>query len=93
MPYFVYVMANDLSTVLYIGVTKNLERRVYEHQQKLGFTSRYNLNKLIYFEETSGVSAAIVREKQLKGWRRARKAELVATTNPQWRDLSAEWYA
>jgi putative endonuclease len=93
MQYYVYIMTNSLSTVLYIGMTNNLERRVWEHKQKLvpGFTSKYNVNTLVYFEETSDVREAIYREKQLKGWTRARKVDLVATMNREWRDLSAGW--
>jgi putative endonuclease len=95
MAYYVYILANNLSTVLYTGVTNDLERRVYEHKQKRisGFTSKYNVSKLVYFEEGSDVGAAITREKEIKGWRRSRKAELVSTMNPQWRDLSADWYS
>jgi putative endonuclease len=94
MPYYVYILTNSLSTVLYIGVTNDLERRVYEHKHKLtpGFTSRYNVNRLVYFEETTDVQEAIAREKVLKGWRRSRKADLVTTTNAEWRDLSTDWY-
>ena len=94
MPYYVYIMTNSPPTTLYIGVTSSLERRVYEHQKKLheGFTKRYNLNRLVYFEETEEVLSAIAREKQLKGWLRRRKAALVETMNPEWRDLSAGWF-
>ena len=90
----VYIATNSLSTVPHIGVTNDFERRMYEHKHKLitGFSSRYNINKLVYFEETSDVQEAIAREKVLKGWRRARKAALVETMNPEWRDLSADWY-
>jgi putative endonuclease len=75
MAYYVYIMANDPPTTLYIGVTNDLERRVYEHKKKLidGFTKRYNINRLVYFEETDDVMSAIEREKQLKGWLRRRK--------------------
>lgn len=92
MSYYVYIMTN-YSRTLYIGVTNNLERRVYEHRNKLvaGFTARYNIMVLVYFEETSDVLAAIAREKQLKGWRRERKLALIESLNPQWRDLSAGW--
>ena len=90
MPYYVYILTNHVATVLYIGVTGNLEQRVYQHKKKLtpGFASKYNLDRLAYFEETSDVQSAIAREKQLKGWRRDRKARLVETVNPSWRDLS-----
>lgn len=91
MAYYVYIAS--LSTVLYVGVTNDLERRISEHKHKLvpGFTSRYNVNKLVYFEDANDVREAIAREKQLKGWRRSRKVELVETMNREWRDLSADW--
>jgi len=90
--YFVYIMTNK-SRTLYTGVTNNLERRVYEHKNKLipGFTSRYNIDRLVYFEETTDVTSAIAREKQIKGWLRSRKISLVESTNPKWQDLSADW--
>lgn len=82
------------SRTLYTGVTNDLQRRVYEHKHKLipGFTSKYNINKLIYLEETSQVTDAIAREKQIKGWTRAKKIALIDSQNPEWRDLSAEWF-
>ncbi len=91
--YFVYILANWDDSVLYIGVTGNLPRRLYEHRNHLvdGFSSKYNTYKLVYFEETSDVYSAISREKQLKKWRRAKKNELIAKVNPQWVDLSEEW--
>jgi putative endonuclease len=91
--YFVYIMSNR-SRTLYVGVTNDLARRVYEHKHKLnpGFTSRYNLTRLVYFEETPSIRSAIAREKQLKGWLRERKLELVRGVNPGWRDLSEGWY-
>jgi putative endonuclease len=81
------------SKTLYTGVTDNLERRVYEHKNKLipGFTQKYNITKLVYYEVTNDVRAAIEREKQIKGWLRRKKAALVETMNPQWVDLSEEW--
>ena len=90
--YFVYIMTNRSKT-LYIGVTNNLERRVFEHKGKLvpGFTSRYNLDRLVYYESTPDVRSAIEREKQIKGWRRQRKPDLIQSTNPGWRDLSRDW--
>ena len=93
MNYYVYILTNKSDHVMYIGVTNNLERRVYEHKQELveGFTKRYHVNKLVYFETTTDVRSAIEREKQLKGWRRARKNELVETLNPEWLDLSEDW--
>ena len=91
--YYVYIMTNATRT-LYIGVTNDLVRRVYEHKQKLadGFTKKYHITMLMYYEETTDVEAAIAREKQLKGWRRSRKIELIEGFNPQWKDLSLEWY-
>ena len=87
--YYVYIMTNFAKT-LYVGVTNNLERRVYEHKNKLmkGFTTRYNINKLVYFEESSDAKVAISREKELKGWLRKRKIALIEDQNPMWDDLS-----
>ena len=87
--YAVYIMAS-LSGVLYIGVTNDLERRVFEHKRKIvpGFSARYNVQKLVYLEFFRDVRAAIAREKQLKGWLRKRKVALIESTNPQWKDLS-----
>ena len=75
---------------MYVGVTNNLERRVYEHKHKLadGFTKKYNISKLVYFDQTTDVKAAIEREKQIKGWTRKRKNELVEKMNPSWEDIS-----
>ncbi len=91
--YYVYILSNWDDSVLYIGVTNNLSRRLYEHRNHLadGFTSKYNVHKLVYFESTSDVRSAIEREKQLKGWRRSKKDELITKTNPNWADLSATW--
>ncbi|MBO5891979.1 MAG: GIY-YIG nuclease family protein [Oscillospiraceae bacterium] len=91
--YFVYILANWSDSVLYIGVTGNLTRRLYEHKNHLvdGFSSKYNTNKLVYFEETSDVYSAISREKQLKKWSRCKKNELITKANPQWADLSKDW--
>ncbi len=92
--YYVYILTNRSGT-LYVGVTNDLERRVYEHKNKLvpGFTSKYNVTQLANFEQTSDVESAIAREKQIKGWRRAKKVALIESSNPQWKDLSLEWYA
>lgn len=92
--YYVYIMTNK-SRTLYTGVTNNLERRVYEHKNKLvtGFTSKYNITQLIYYEETNDVQVALAREKQIKGWLRSKKIALIESINPQWKDLSLEWYA
>ena len=78
---------------LYIGITNDLERRVYEHKMRLtsGFTSRYGLTSLVYYEITGDVEAAITREKQLKGWLRNKKVALIESINPEWKDLSNDW--
>ena len=91
--YFVYIMTNKFRT-LYTGVTNNLERRVLQHKRKLlpGFTQEYNINCLVYFETFGDVRAAIQREKQIKGWLRAKKVALIIKNNPAWRDLSQGWY-
>jgi len=91
--YYVYIMASK-SRVLYTGVTNNLERRVYEHKNKIveGFTSKYNITRLVHYEETNDVNVAIAREKQIKGWLRSKKIALIESVNPQWKDLSLEWY-
>jgi putative endonuclease len=82
------------SKTLYTGVTNDLYRRVYENKQKLipGFTQKYNINQLVYYQETSDIREAIAREKQIKGWLRAKKIALIESANPQWRDLSADWF-
>ena len=90
MNYYVYILANSTNTTLYIGVTKDLVRRMYEHRHKLdptSFTAKYDVHKLVYFEYTNDVRSAIAREKQLKGWNRARKNKLIETWNPLWEDL------
>ena len=91
--YYVYLLTNKTNAVLYTGVTNNLERRIYEHKNKMveGFTKRYNVNKLVYFEETQDIKSAIAREKQIKGWLRVKKNGLIEKGNPEWRDLSEEW--
>jgi len=87
--YCVYILTNKTNKVLYIGVTGNLPKRIYEHKNKSveGFTKKYNLDKLVYFEQTSDVQSALRREKQLKNWRREWKIELVNKNNPNWKDL------
>jgi putative endonuclease len=84
------LLTNWNNKVMYVGVTNNLERRVYEHKNKLvkGFTEKYKVDKLVYFEETSDVSAALAREKEIKKWRREKKDRLVMAMNPQWADLN-----
>ena len=92
--YYVYILSSYQRTT-YVGVTSNLERRLYEHRNHLvpGFTSRYNVNRLVYFETTSDVHAAISREKEIKAWRREKKVRLIESVNPDWKDLSLEWAA
>ncbi len=90
--YYVYIMTSPTGT-LYTGMTNNLQRRVYEHKHKLidGFTRQYNVTRLVYFEETDDVQAALTREKQIKGWVRRKKIEVIKSVNPKWVDLSEEW--
>lgn len=90
----VYIMANH-SRTLYIGVTSDLFGRVWQHKTSTmkGFTSRYRLKKLVYYEERQTMNDAIVREKQLKGWLRARKVALIEERNPDWGDLTSGWYS
>jgi len=90
--YYVYIMTNRSKT-LYTGVTNYLERRVFQHKHHLveGFTKRYNITKLVYYEETNDVKEAISREKQIKGWLRRKKIALIESVNPEWRDLSEGW--
>lgn len=92
--YFVYILSNVANTVLYIGVTSNLETRVWEHKQKIhaGFTAKYNCNKLVYFEKYQWIQDAIDREKQLKAGSRQKKIDSIVSLNPAWNDLSAGWY-
>lgn len=90
MNYYVYILTNQTNSVLYVGVTNDLVRRVYEHKQHLdkdSFTSKYNVTKLVHFEETCHVEAAIEREKQIKSWKRNRKIALVMESNPRMLDL------
>jgi putative endonuclease len=91
--YWVYILSNK-SKMLYTGVTNNLMNRVYQHRKKLipGFTKRYNVTTLVYFETTHDIRAAIRREKQIKGWLRAKKLALIKLANPTWEDLGAEWF-
>jgi putative endonuclease len=91
--YYVYLLTNWNNKVMYVGVTNDLERRIYEHKQKLvkGFTEKYNVKKLVYFEVTEDVNAAITREKEIKKWRREKKNNLVNQVNPEWKDLSLKW--
>jgi putative endonuclease len=91
--YFVYILTNHLKTVLYIGVTNDLSRRITEHKERCGseFASRYQLTSLVYYEETTDVHAAIQREKSIKGLLRCRKESLITALNPRWRDLSDDF--
>ena len=91
---YVYILAGA-SRVLYVGVTSDLERRVAQHKEKVipGFTRRYNVTELVYFEVHGDIRSAIEREKQIKNWRRSKKVALIAGMNPEWRDLSLEWTA
>jgi putative endonuclease len=90
--YYIYILTNDFGNVMYVEMTNNLERRVTEHQQSLvkGFTKKYNLKKLVYFEYTSDVNTAIAREKEIKKLRREKKNALVESVNPKWQDLSVQ---
>ena len=91
--YYVYILASRKNGTLYIGMTNDLARRVYEHKHKLikGFTKKYDISKLVHFEETDDITAAIAREKELKGWLRIKKLKLIEEHNPKWEDLSAGW--
>jgi len=90
--YAVYIVSNKKRTVLYIGVSSNLEKRIFQHKNKLvkGFSQKYNCTDLVYFEATQDVYSAIEREKELKGWKRIRKDELIRQNNPELKDLSLE---
>lgn len=92
--YFVYMVTNFRQTVLYTGVTNSLVRRVWQHRNGTfgGFTKKYKCDRLVYFEDYGEVTQAIAREKQIKGLSRAKKNAIVATTNPEWNDLAADWY-
>lgn len=87
------MLTNWNNKILYTGITNNLERRIYEHKNKLvkGFTAKYNVHKLVYFDYTFDVTSAIAREKQIKGWTRQKKNELIQSINPEWKDLSKEF--
>ena len=90
MTYYVYILSNTNNSTIYTGVTNNLVKRVYEHKNKLdpnSFTARYHIHKLVYYEATSDIRAAIEREKQINSWNRKRKNQLVDAMNPRWEDL------
>ena len=88
--YYVYILTNENNHVMYIGVTNNLQRRLYEHRNGVfeGFTKQYNVHKLVYYEMTGDIRNALAREKQLKKWSRKKKDALVETLNPEWKDLA-----
>jgi len=91
--YYLYIITNKTYGTLYIGVTNDLERRIFEHKNKLieGFTKRYGLDKLVYFESFQYVNDAIKREKNMKKWKRQCKIDLIEESNPNWKDLSKDW--
>ncbi|MDZ7832204.1 MAG: GIY-YIG nuclease family protein [Desulfobacterales bacterium] len=90
--FYVYILTNWNNRVMYTGITSDLKKRIYQHQNKSadGFTQKYNVFKLVYFETVKEVRSAIAREKEIKGWRRSKKDQLVSQTNPEWKDLSFE---
>jgi putative endonuclease len=89
MPYYVYIISSDTGT-LYVGMTNNIKRRVYEHKNKSapGFSKKYNIRNLLYFETFSDRNSAIAREKQLKHWRREKKVSLIDSVNPSWTEVT-----
>jgi putative endonuclease len=91
---YVYIMANWTGDVIYVGVTSDLQKRVYQHKHKLikGFSSRYNLSKLVYFEQYDRIDTAILREKEIKAWRREKKNKLIVQLNSVWKDLAEGWF-
>ena len=92
--YYVYILTNKKNGTLYIGMTNDLERRIFEHKQKLidGFSKKYSLDRLVYFESFQYVNDAIKREKQLKNWNRRWKIDLIEVENPDWNDLAIDWF-
>lgn len=88
--YYVYILTNKMNTVLYTGITNNVEKRIFEHKSKCfkGFTAKYNVNKLVYFETYSDIYEAIQREKQIKNGSRQKKIDLIQSLNPRWKDLA-----
>jgi len=90
--YYVYIITTQNNKVMYVGMTNNLKRRIYEHKNKLvdGFTKKYNINKLVYYESSSQIDTILNREKEIKKWRREKKNKLVETLNPEWKDLAVE---
>ena len=94
MAYYVYILVNKTNTTVYVGVTDDLMRRLREHRNDMAeeFTKTYHVHKLVYYESFSDAQNAIAREKRLKGWRRARKNELIESKNPAWEDLAGDWF-
>lgn len=92
--YYVYMMSNKTNSVLYLGITNDIERRVYEHKNKLvdGFTKKYNCIKLVWYEHTNSIESAIIKEKQMKKWKREYKEKVIHSLNPKWNDLSDHFY-
>ena len=93
--FYVYILTNKHNRVIYTGVTNNLQRRIHEHKQKLitGFTQKYNLNKLVFFQEFSDIKDAIAAEKKIKGWLRIKKIRLIESINPHWEDLDPSFHS
>ncbi len=91
--YYVYILTSETGT-LYIGVTNDIQRRIYEHKHGLieGFTKKYSVTRLVYYEETPEINEAITREKEIKKWRRSRKIDLIKSMNSEWKDLSDGWF-
>ena len=92
--YYVYILTNWNNKVMYVGVTNNLIRRMDEHKQGVvdGFTKKYHVHRLVYYEPTTNIFAAITREKEIMNWRREKKNRLVTSGNPDWHDLSEDWF-
>jgi putative endonuclease len=92
--YYVYILASKRNGTLYIGVTNDLQRRIYEHKNNLleGFSKKYSIHYLVYFEDINDVNSALQREKQFKRWTRKWKLELIEKFNPDWRDLADDWF-
>ena len=92
--YYVYILASKRNGTLYTGVTNDLERRIVEHKNNTikGFTSKYKVYQLVYFEETNDINEALAHEKRIKGWLRKKKISLIESTNPEWKDLAKDWF-
>ena len=91
--FYVYIMSSK-AAVLYVGITNDIKRRVYEHKNHIfeGFTDKYEVDRLVYFETKRNATSAMKREKQIKAWRREKKVKLIDSINPDWEDLSQDWY-